>query len=160
MENRQSKQLKGKTGWTALKSFFKLRPMNLRPANRNWTRFFGLSCVFIVCGAMRTPAAQPLPAGEGTTSGNSQPNILFILADDLGYGDLGCYGQTRIQTPNLDHLAGAGMRFTSFYAGSTVCAPSRAALMTGQHSGHNVIRGNKADVALRPQDRTVAELLK
>src|SRR5262249_12008842 len=136
------------------------RPMNLRLANSNWTRFFAFFCVFTVCGAMRTPSAPPLPADEGTTGGNSRPNILFILADDLGYGDAGCYGQARIKTPNLDHLAGSGMRFTSFYAGSTVCAPSRAALMTGQHSGHNVIRGNKADVALRAKDRTVAELLK
>ena len=60
-----------------------------------------------------------------------RPNIIFILADDLGYGDLGCYGQTKIKTPNLDQLAAEGMRFTSFYAGSTVCAPSRCALMTG-----------------------------
>ena len=65
-----------------------------------------------------------------------RPNIIFILADDLGYGDLGCYGQTRIKTPNLDRLAAEGIRFTSCYAGSTVCAPSRAALMLGQHTGH------------------------
>ena len=88
-----------------------------------------------------------------------QPNILFILADDLGYGDLGCYGQTKIKTPNLDRLAAEGMRFTSFYAGSTVCAPSRCALMTGLDTGHALIRGN-AQVALRPQDVTVAEVLK
>ena len=134
--------------------------MNLQPANRNWARVFVFSCVVTVFGAMRASAAQPLRAGAAATRGNPRPNILFILADDLGYGDLGCYGQTRIKTPNLDRLAESGMRFTSFYAGSTVCAPSRAALMTGQHSGHNVIRGNQANVALRPQDRTVAELLK
>src|SRR5262245_40214720 len=62
-----------------------------------------------------------------------KPNILFILADDLGYGDLGCYGQERIKTPNIDQLAADGMRFTDFYAGSTVCAPSRCSLMTGVH---------------------------
>src|SRR5262249_47556394 len=71
----------------------------------------------------------------------------------------GCYGQTRIRTPNLDKLAADGIRFTSFYAGSTVCAPSRAALMTGVHSGHNIIRGNSNKAALRPQALTVAELL-
>ena len=87
-----------------------------------------------------------------------KPSIIFILADDLGYGDLGSYGQTRIKTPNLDRMAAEGMRFTSFYAGSTVCAPSRCTLMTGLHTGHAVIRGN-APVPLRPEDFTVAELL-
>ncbi|MCE5187290.1 MAG: arylsulfatase [Planctomycetaceae bacterium] len=71
------------------------------------------------------------------------PNIVFILADDLGYGDLGCYGQTKFQTPNIDRLAAEGMRFTQHYAGSTVCAPSRCSLMTGLHTGHCQIRGNK-----------------
>ncbi|MDZ4699861.1 MAG: arylsulfatase [Rhodothermales bacterium] len=70
------------------------------------------------------------------------PNIVFIMADDLGYGDIGVYGQNAIQTPNLDRMAAEGMRFTQFYAGSTVCAPSRAVLMTGKHIGHNDIRGN------------------
>ncbi|OHB65470.1 MAG: N-acetylgalactosamine-6-sulfatase [Planctomycetes bacterium RBG_13_50_24] len=88
-----------------------------------------------------------------------RPNIIFILADDLGYGDLGCYGQKAIKTPNIDKLAAEGMRFTDHYAGSTVCAPSRCCLMTGFHTGHALIRGN-ADVPLRPSDVTVAELLK
>src|ERR1700761_451835 len=70
----------------------------------------------------------------------THPNIIFILADDLGYGELGCYGQTQIETTNIDRLAREGMRFTSCYAGSTVCAPSRAALMTGLHTGHVRIR--------------------
>jgi arylsulfatase A-like enzyme len=87
-----------------------------------------------------------------------KPNILFILADDLGYGDLGCYGQKQIQTPNIDRLAVEGMRFTQCYAGSTVCAPSRCALMTGLHTGHSTVRGN-ALVPLGPDDVTVAELL-
>lgn len=87
------------------------------------------------------------------------PNIIFILADDLGYGDLGCYGQTDIKTPNIDKLAAEGMRFTSCYAGSTVCAPSRCALMTGKHTGHSRIRGN-GEVPLQPGDLTVAQLLK
>lgn len=88
-----------------------------------------------------------------------QPNIIFILADDLGYGDLGCYGQKTIQTPRIDQMAEEGMRFTHCYAGSTVCAPSRCCLMTGLHTGHARVRGN-ANVPLRPEDVTVAELLK
>src|SRR3954453_12599652 len=87
------------------------------------------------------------------------PNIVFVLADDLGYGDLGCFGQTRIRTPNLDRLAKDGVRFTQCYAGSTVCAPSRCTLMTGLHTGHCTVRGNAA-VPLRPRDRAGAELLK
>jgi arylsulfatase A-like enzyme len=88
-----------------------------------------------------------------------QPNMVLILADDLGYGDLGCYGQRQIQTPRIDRLAAEGIRFTQFYAGSTVCAPSRCVLMTGLHTGHCHIRGN-ARVDLRPEDVTVAEVLK
>jgi len=72
-----------------------------------------------------------------------KPNIIFILADDLGYGDLGCYGQKQIQTPNIDRLATQGMRFTDHYAGTTVCAPSRCSLMTGLHTGHTYVRGNR-----------------
>ncbi len=72
-----------------------------------------------------------------------QPNIIFILADDLGYGDLGCYGQQKIETPNLDKLAANGLKFTQFYSGSTVCAPARTSFMTGMHTGHTAIRGNK-----------------
>ncbi|HWL00308.1 MAG TPA: sulfatase-like hydrolase/transferase, partial [Parapedobacter sp.] len=72
-----------------------------------------------------------------------RPNIIFILADDLGYGDLGVYGQQYIHTPHLDQLAAEGMRFTQFYAGTTVCAPSRSSLLTGQHTGHTYVRGNK-----------------
>lgn len=73
-----------------------------------------------------------------------KPNIIYILADDLGYGDLGCYGQKTLKTPHLDRLAAGGMRFTRHYAGSTVCAPSRCVLMTGLHTGHCRVRGNGA----------------
>ena len=91
----------------------------------------------------------------------AKPNIVFILADDLGYGNLGCYGQRKIKTPHLDRLAAEGMRFTDAYAGATVCAPSRCALMTGLHTGHARTRGNQyPDLPLRPQDITVTELLK
>jgi arylsulfatase A-like enzyme len=86
------------------------------------------------------------------------PNILFILADDLGYGDLGCYGQQQIQTPHLDRVAAEGMRFLDHYAGSTVCAPSRCVLMTGRHTGNAFLRGNSRR-ALPASEITVAEVL-
>lgn len=79
-----------------------------------------------------------------TATGVAAPNVIYILADDLGYGDLSCYGQTKFQTPNIDRLASEGMRFTNHYSGNTVCSPSRAVLMTGQHSGHCYLRGNIA----------------
>jgi arylsulfatase A-like enzyme len=104
-----------------------------------------------------------------------KPNIIFIMVDDLGYGDLGCYGQKHILTPNIDKLADEGMRFTDCYTGSTVCAPSRSVLMTGQHTGHTCVRNNMAKVGgtlvtdngspqrrvpLEAEDVTVAEVLK
>jgi arylsulfatase A-like enzyme len=97
----------------------------------------------------------------------NKPNIIFILADDLGYGDLSCYGQRKFDTPHLDRMAEEGMRFTDHYSGSTVCAPARCSLMTGYHTGHARVRGNYgtgphgwgACLELRPEDVTVAELL-
>lgn len=77
------------------------------------------------------------------TETNVKPNVIYILADDLGYGDLGCYGQQHIETPNIDRLAAEGAKFNFHYSGSTVCAPSRSALLTGLHTGHTPIRGNK-----------------
>ncbi|MEX2137956.1 MAG: arylsulfatase [Pirellulales bacterium] len=88
-----------------------------------------------------------------------RPNVILITADDLGYGDLSCYGQKNFSTPHLDRLAREGIRFTQAYAGSTVCAPSRCSLMTGLHTGHARIRGN-AKVSLRDDDITIAEVLK
>ncbi len=93
------------------------------------------------------------------------PNLIFILADDLGYGELGCFGQKLIATPNLDRMAAEGLRLTRFYAGSPVCAPSRSVLLTGLHTGHTRVRGNagKANISaqcLREEDRTLAEVLK
>jgi len=101
--------------------------------------------------------------GPGTKAAR-RPNIVFILADDLGYGDLSLHGQKKFKTPNIDRLAAEGVEFTQFYAGTTVCAPSRSALMTGQHTGHTYIRGNKS---VEPEGQqpladsvvTVAELL-
>lgn len=102
------------------------------------------------------------------TQETDKPNIIYILADDLGYGDLGCYGQQIIRTPNIDKLAQNGMLFTDHYAGSSVCAPSRAALMLGQHTGHNRVRGNYekgprgfgACLELLDENVTIAEVLK
>jgi arylsulfatase A-like enzyme len=93
-----------------------------------------------------------------------KPNLIWIMADDLGYGDLGCYGQKVIATPHLDRMAREGMRFTHYYAGATVCAPSRSVLMTGLHHGHTRVRGNAgtnnpAAQALRSGDVTVASVL-
>src|SRR5439155_21325959 len=95
-------------------------------------------------------SAQPAPP---------PPNVLLIQADDLGYGDLSAYGQARFKTPSLDRLAREGIRFTQYYAGSTVCAPSRTALMTGMHTGHAWIRGN-GEFPLREEDITVAMALR
>ncbi|GAB3432038.1 arylsulfatase [Niabella aquatica] len=94
-----------------------------------------------------------------------QPNIIFILADDLGIGDIGVYGQQKIKTPNIDLLAHQGMKFSQFYSGTSVCAPSRSSLMTGQHTGHTPVRGNKATSPegqwpLPADAVTVAEVLK
>jgi arylsulfatase A-like enzyme len=99
------------------------------------------------------------------------PNIVFFMADDLGYADLGCYGQRGIETPNIDRLAAEGMRYTQCYAGAAVCAPSRSVLMTGQHTGHTTVRNNRGDntpkhngqdgrIPLRKEDVTVAQVLK
>jgi arylsulfatase A-like enzyme len=99
------------------------------------------------------------------TAAPLRPNLIFILADDLGYADLGCYGQKIIQTPRLDQMAAEGMRFTQFYSGATVCAPSRSVLMTGQHQGHTRVRGNAgagnpSAQALKEGEVTVPGLLK
>ncbi len=94
------------------------------------------------------------------TFSHRPPNIIFILADDLGYNHLGCYGGEKIKTPNIDQMADEGMLFTQAYAGSTVCAPSRATLMTGYHQGHASVRGNSGGIPLLDKDITVAEVLK
>ncbi len=98
-----------------------------------------------------------------------RPNIVFIMADDLGYGELGCYGQKKIKTPNIDRLAEEGVRFTDYYSGSPVCAPSRCSLMTGKHTGHTYVRDNyemrgpekfAGQLPLPSWERTIAEMLK
>jgi arylsulfatase A len=99
------------------------------------------------------------PASSAAQQRPIRPNILLIQADDLGYGDLSAYGQARFSTPSIDRLAQDGIRFDDYYAGSTVCAPSRAALMTGIHTGHAWIRGN-GEIPLREQDVTMAMMLR
>ncbi len=88
-----------------------------------------------------------------------KPNVILILLDDAGYGDFSCYDSSHLKTPYIDQLRAEGMKFTQFYAGSTVCAPSRCVLLTGQHSGHTRVRGNKPGMLL-PEDVTIAELMK
>ncbi|MFA9390271.1 MAG: arylsulfatase [Prolixibacteraceae bacterium] len=117
-----------------------------------------LLLVFVLSGCQNKPSGNLDSAAQ-------KPNIVFILADDLGYGDLSCYGQEKFQTPNIDRLANEGLLFAQHYAGSTVCSPSRSSLLTGQHTGHTFIRGN---VGVKPEGQypledkavTVAELLK
>ncbi|MDO8543810.1 MAG: arylsulfatase [Opitutaceae bacterium] len=89
----------------------------------------------------------------------AKPNIVYIMADDLGYGELGCYGQTKIKTPNLDRMAAEGTRFTDVYSGAPVCAPCRCVLMTGKHTGHAFVRSNGGDYNLPRSEVTVAEVL-
>jgi arylsulfatase A-like enzyme len=118
----------------------------------NVTRFPAalVLCVFLCLGD-RSPAEDAI-----------RPNVIFIMADDLGYGDLGCYGQELIETPNMDRLAEEGVRFTQAYAGSTVCTASRSVLMTGQHNGHTPARDNVPHyhTYLQDDDTTIAETLK
>jgi arylsulfatase A-like enzyme len=106
----------------------------------------------------------PVLKSSGVKS-SDKPNIIFILADDLGYGDLSCYGQKKFRTPNIDRLAKEGMKFTQFYSGSTVCAPSRCSLMTGLHTGHCYIRGNheiepEGQLPIPKKTVTIAKVLK
>jgi len=123
-----------------------------------------LSLVILLSLVSCNPVQQQESAGE-------KPNIIFIMADDLGYGDLGAYGQELIKTPNIDQLAKEGMRFTQCYSGSSVCAPARSVLMTGMHAGHTRVRGNfgiggvkglagiDGRVPLKAEDITIAEIL-
>ncbi|UZO82234.1 arylsulfatase [Aquimarina sp. ERC-38] len=112
-----------------------------------------LGCIVLLCSSCLTTK-------EATTvvKKNTKPNIIYILADDMGYGDVGVYGQEKIKTPNIDRLAREGIKFTNHYAGQTVCSPSRCALMTGMHMGNASVTRNGQ--LMNPDDVTVAELLK
>lgn len=127
----------------------------------DWKRGVVWRLLALVLAVVAGPGSGRAKAAGAT---RERPNILFILADDLGYGDLGCYGQERIRTPRLDGLARQGTRFTAAYAGATVCAPSRCVLMTGRHTGHARVRGNAGRAnpmaqSLRAGDVTVGRLL-
>jgi arylsulfatase A-like enzyme len=111
----------------------------------------------LLAGAVLFASGHASAPAAGQAQG--KPNIILIQADDLGYGDLSAYGQAKFSTPGIDRLAREGIRFTNYYSGSTVCAPSRAALMTGMHTGHAWIRGN-GEIPLRASDVTVAMLLR
>ncbi len=124
---------------------------------------FSIICMLFAC-----------TGSQGSEDKNQlqNPNIIFVMVDDMGYGDLGCYGQKEIKTPNIDNLAREGIRFTNFYSGSPVCAPARSVLMTGKHTGHTTVRGNfgiggvtglgggEGRVPLKSEDITIAEVLK
>lgn len=117
-----------------------------------------LAQILLVAGVVLSQLvhAEPLVADQAV-----RPNIILILADDLGYGDIGCFGQKILKTPRLDAMAAQGMRFTQFYAGCTVCAPSRSVLLTGKHAGHTVVRGNSTEpIIIEPGQATLASVLK
>ncbi|MDF9798984.1 arylsulfatase A-like enzyme [Catalinimonas alkaloidigena] len=133
-----------------------------------WNKNKSLSLYCLTLLALSIGCKQEKQSEE---TASTPPNIIFIMADDLGYADLGAYGQELIQTPNIDRLAREGVMFTQVYAGNTVCAPSRSVLMTGKHMGHTTVRGNSSPlvqsdenpqgrVPLLEEDVTVAELLK
>ena len=112
----------------------------------------------LVIAYMAALVFQAILAQPSSAEPTDRPNIIYIMVDDLGYGDLGCYGQKTIKTPNIDRLAAQGMRFTDYYAGCTVCRPSRLSLWTGYHMGHTPICSNAA-YQFERNEPTVAELL-
>ena len=130
-------------------------------SNVSRREFLKATCVSAAARALGSPLV-------GAARKRRKPNIIYILADDLGYGDLSCYGQRKFKTPNIDRLAEEGMLFTDHYSGSTVCAPSRGSLMTGFHVGNALVRGNYetgphgfgGELPLRPEDVTIGEVLK
>lgn len=130
---------------------------------KDYSKYLKMNSKHIISGLVGVA----LSTGAIAAAKKDKPNIIILLADDLGYGELGCYGQKVIQTPHIDALAKEGMRFTNFYSGTSVSSPSRATLMTGMHTGHVSIRGNKGQypdkwerVPLRKSEITIAEMLK
>ena len=127
-------------------------------------RDFLRRCMAAAGGAAMVGASlgRTLRAAEGKEGDAParRPNIVFIMVDDMGYANLGCYGSKAVLTPNLDKMASQGLRFTDCYSGDTVCAPARSTLMTGLHKGHTPVRGNSGGIPLFPSDVTVAEVLK
>lgn len=118
---------------------------------------FVIILAFLAVNCKEKQKAKRVP----TKTNSDKPNIVFIYVDDMGYGDLGCYGQKAFETPKIDKLVAEGMLFTQHYAGNTVCAPSRAALLTGKHTGHTSVRSNSPEEQLLKDDEmTIAKLLK
>ncbi|MFP4190722.1 MAG: arylsulfatase [Candidatus Hydrogenedentota bacterium] len=139
-------------------------PKRATIARREFLRASGAAACGAALGWGMTSRVKP-SAKAAAAEGNRPPNIIYIYADDLGYGELGCYGQEKIRTPRIDELAEQGMRFTDHYTGAPVCAPARAMLMTGRHAGTSPIRSNSevqpwGQHPLDPEETTVAELLK
>jgi arylsulfatase len=112
----------------------------MRRDRTGFTRGLARTAVLAAAGSI---VAAPAPDASPPAAAGRRPNIIFILADDLGWAELGCYGQTKIRTPNIDRIAAEGIRFTQHYAGSPVCAPSRCVLLTGLHAGHALVRDNR-----------------
>lgn len=109
--------------------------MKEQPRHRDVLKRFGAGTALLAAAGTICAAAPASEDGE-------RPNIIFIMLDDMGYGDVGVYGQKHIQMPNVDRMAREGIRYTDVYAGSPICAPVRSTLMTGQHTGHTRVRGN------------------
>lgn len=124
--------------------------------------FLSLAAATVTTSALASQTAGQLGASSATRGSGARrpPNIIWIMADDMAWGDLGCYGQKVIQTPNIDRLAREGMRFTDAYAGCTVCAPSRSVLLTGLHTGHTPVRSNPGGVFLLDAETTIGEVLR
>lgn len=129
-------------------------------------KFLNLLLIATLIVSCNTSETNKSSENKTEKNSNQKPNIIFLLADDMGYGELGSYGQKTIRTPFLDSLASQGLRFTDFYAGTSVCSPSRASLMTGLHTGHLSIRGNKGivngkwdRVPLEKSEKTIGEML-
>ena len=122
---------------------------------RSFLKTVGLGAASLAMPGCTSASRQP----AGTAS-IDKPNIVFIIVDDMGWADLGCYGSKQIKTPNIDRMAEQGMLFTQAYSGCTVCAPARSVLMTGLHMGHTSVRGNTGGIPILDEDVTVAEVLK
>ena len=122
---------------------------------RSFLKAVGIGAASLALGRCHSASGQPSSRGAA-----NKPNIIFIVVDDMGWADLGCYGSRQIQTPNIDRMAAEGVRFTQAYSGCTVCAPARSVLMTGLHMGHTSVRGNTGGIPLRDEDVTIGEVLK
>ena len=125
----------------------------MRSSQRNRMLVLGLGALLAALGRCQ-------PVAEAA---EKKPNIILIVADDLGYRNLGCYGQKHIQTPALDQMAAEGLKFTRFYAGNSLCLPSRVCLMTGLHTGHSRVRvngGGGKHPPIHEEDTTMATMMK